>query len=1619
MAKKNTERFYQRLTRLFRSGPAIQRRTKGKSPKNYYASQLTQDMYGYQNPPSAGGFGREQSQGLMGQQGLLDRLTRYYEYIQMEQCLHEDTKIAVPGGYKTIKELSEEYNPEDEFVVCAFDHDSGHVIQATGRNARQTTFDHAYKVILDTGNEIIGSYDHPLMKQDGSYCAIKDLVVNDKLMSSYKTPERKVFHVPTVTSIEYYGLVPLYDLTVDYYKNFATDSVISHNSPEINSSLDIYGDEVAGSDEHGKSLHVFSEKPQIKKELEELFYDTLNTEYNLRPWARNLCQYGDLFLFVNVVPDDGVIHAQPIPVHEMERQEGFDPEDPYAVRYKWTERGNQYLENWQVAHFRLLGNDSFLPYGQSVLEGARRIWRILCLRYDTNIWTANGYKQIKDINAGDTVYSYDWNKHKTVPTKVKNVTPMGKQKLVEVHTSHRKIVTTPNHGLLVQDKNGEFYYKKSEDIELNIDSLVYPNFDDFESEAFYENVIDRIEVEEDETWDLEVDHELHNFVAEGVVSHNTMMEDAMLTYRVVRCLHGDTNVLTESGYKKIKDIEVGEKVYSYDEQHNQLVLSNVTDWVNNGEQQIWAVKSKNHFIKANENHPIYVFDQRTRSYEYVKVRNLIPTGRDPNGNKLIKDHHQLVKSTGELEDIVLVEPTDEYEEVYDIRTDNHFHNFIADGVIVHNSPERRVFYIDVGTINPEEVPSYMEQAKATIASNQVTDADTGRQDHRYNPLPVAKDTPIPLLDGRELTIEQLSEEHKKGNDHLWVYSIQDQTHKFVPGKVAWCGKNYTANRLIKVWLDDHTYVRTAPEHPFVMRDGSSKRADELKENDSIMPMYFKNSSKEDGMKIENYPMVYDPYSEKYKFVHRVVANDVLKNQREHVRKNTDWKKNKNLTVHHKDCNRKNSNPNNLEWMGNVDHFEHHAKTGRERLIAYNKSEAKRKKTAEDNRKYKKGQKMAEEYNNSELHKKHNEIRREAQKQSWKKDRQKRVASMTLNIPEECFDVLSKEISALKKSDQKKNISRETILEMFQTNPQILSLLRKANPAKSQKREFDEISRVPVERKLKQMGYSGFAEFRDSVVGYKNHKVLKVEEEHEPTDVYCMTIVGPNGEDDRHNFSVRNICTKNEKAQSFSVVVNSIEDDYWIPVRGNQGGTKIDTLSGGQHTTATEDVEFLQSKLFAALKVPKPYLNYDETVGSKATLSQTDIRFSRTISQIQKVIIAELNKLAMIHLYSKGFNNEDLVNFELKLSNPSTVALQQKLELWSNKFDIAGTAKDTELVDSRWIQKNILELTDDDIYRIQQGVREDKIREAELEAITFEERPETQATTVGTFDSSQYDVPGGDVPKQQQPGGDNSGNVDGSQGGGTDVIMNRGDQSVEDLKDKPKVSYKKGQPPIKATPFLTRHAHNRRRRVGMGGRENKAMPDFRRMLSQHDNSYNTDVYDSYFLQKPTKRESADQNTQPEEENEHLKSVFSDIAKDYYVKSDPMVSKEMKSIFTKFDVNFNRYNQYSKSNSNLLTETFIDQAFEESQQEEKKAEQDLQIDLWETYDFENMIAEVDRNYTSEKSDSDELSLINTISKDEKNSEPTGSLSEVVSEESDDQEKENEHNDDYENKTDEQPK
>ena len=124
----------------------------------------------------------------------------------------------------------------------------------------------------------------------------------------------------------------------------------------------------------------------------------------------------------------------------------------------------------------------------------------------------------------------------------------------------------------------------------------------------------------------------------------------------------------------------------------------------------------------------------------------------------------------------------------------------------------------------------------------------------------------------------------------------------------------------------------------------------------------------------------------------------------------------------------------------------------------------------------------------------------------------------------------------------------------------------------------------------------------------------------------------------------------EKTGEYNLKYNmqNMLEDFYIPVRGNDNATKIDTTPGLSYD-GIQDVEYLRDKLFAALKIPKAFLGYDENTEGKATLAAEDIRFARTIDRIQRIILSEFNKIALVHLYTQGYTDETLTNFELSMT----------------------------------------------------------------------------------------------------------------------------------------------------------------------------------------------------------------------------------------------------------------------------------------------------------------------------------------------------------------------------------
>jgi len=178
---------------------------------------------------------------------------------------------------------------------------------------------------------------------------------------------------------------------------------------------------------------------------------------------------------------------------------------------------------------------------------------------------------------------------------------------------------------------------------------------------------------------------------------------------------------------------------------------------------------------------------------------------------------------------------------------------------------------------------------------------------------------------------------------------------------------------------------------------------------------------------------------------------------------------------------------------------------------------------------------------------------------------------------------------------------------------------------------------------------------------------------------------------------------------------SIEEDYFLPVRGAAANTRIENLPGGTFTGDIDDVKYLRDKLFSAIKIPQSYLSRGEGADEdKTTLSQKDIRFARTIQRLQRAVVAELEKIGIIHLYIMGFRGDDLISHSLKLNNPSKLAELQELEQWRAKFDVASAATQGYF-SKRWVSKNIFGVTDEEFLRNQREMIGDAKVQAVLEA----------------------------------------------------------------------------------------------------------------------------------------------------------------------------------------------------------------------------------------------------------------------------------------------------------------
>ena len=843
----------------------------------------------------------------------------------------------------------------------------------------------------------------------------------------------------------------LYSRTLFY----DTDRITAYNdfrsmdmTPEIAAALDIISDEVCTRNERGNVISIYSDNLRIKKILQELFYRTLNAEFNLSFWTRELCKYGDCFLKLELDQNEGIYDCMMLPVGEIHKEIGYDG-NPKSTRYKW-DINNMFFEEWQVSHFCLLFDAARIPYGRSLLDPARKLWKQLQLA-----------------------------------------------------------------------------------------------------------------------------------------------EDAMLVYRLTR------------------------------------------------------------------------------------------------------------------------------------------------------APERRIFYIEVGNTDPNDVYQLIESVKKSVKKSTVVDPNSGRVNLKYNPityeedyfLPVrgeksskietlpgaclSLDTKIELLDGRSLELSEIIKEYENGKQ-LWSYSINPKTGEVVPGKITWAGVTRKNTDVVKITLDNGETITTTPDHKFPTRFNGIKQAKDLEVGESMWA-FNKKFEKIKGAgkkrKRNTYEMLFDHKKNSWIYTHRMVANFFkdLNEQEEFLFLEKYRSEDKN-TIHHKDFNRYNNSPENLCFMNPKDHFYYHQNNVEElhKFFGPEKVEEWKEMRKDGLRKYFSNLSEEELIMKANIARENSINSRQKSVSTFKKNpnrneiiRENSLKSKsTKNKPENKirYGINSKELWRNKEyvesvigpqrivyDEKMLSILSDFIKNGVDKTKDILPIINQpehefhklffgANASNQQLKKSNGITHNNLDKLVKHYGYNNWRSFKKTAECF-NHKIVSIEYLSEKQDTGTITIDGPEQYHNFHNFALSvGIFTQN---------------------------SNLDQIA---------DIEYLQNKLFAAIKVPKTYLNYAESMPGGSTLSQVDLRFSRTINRIQEQIVLELRRIANVHLYFLGFE-DDLDNFTITLTNPSTQLELLKLETWKARMEVFKELFSSEVtspVSYSWAMEYILGFSKSEIKQIIRQKKVEKKMFSEIE-----------------------------------------------------------------------------------------------------------------------------------------------------------------------------------------------------------------------------------------------------------------------------------------------------------------
>ena len=666
---------------------------------------------------------------------------------------------------------------------------------------------------------------------------------------------------------------------------------------------------------------------------------------------------------------------------------------------------------------------------------------------------------------------------------------------------------------------------------------------------------------------------------------------------------------------------------------------------------------------------------------------------------------------------------------------------LEDAIVIYTitrAPDRRIFYIDVGSLPKMKAEQYVTDIMNKFKNKLVYNASTGELADSKKHLSMIEDfwlarrdgcfslgTKVKLLDGRDVSIADLSTEYQAGKEN-WTYSVSPEG-KVVPGLITWAGITKCNTQVVDVTLDNGEVITCTPEHKFVLRTGEKIEAQDMTAGMSLMPI---NVEKRPLYKNKDYFYVQDNETNKWVTVHKMVASYFDEVEPKKV-------------IHHKNLNRFNNNPSNLQIMGKQEHLDLHTTLAKEVRAS---------KTAEELAEWNKNNSEAQlRFYQSEvgqLVKEKTKVRnitdsrikdglkkgREAIRANRAKDKgilshEEYLKKWSPGFTEGISDVGNGVCRQMREHDQA-NLSEvefakkwakgaATNAKRYAENAQIFDLKKvvelmrdKIHPLFKNNEVLDCFKAVQSDMTVRKMrkllntfGYSTVSDFvvrncdaelsprrKYNTKHTNNHKVVSIVWREDKIDVGTLTVDGENLYHDYHNYALA----------SGVFVMNS-------------KGTEISSLPGSQSLIQADFVEYFQNKLFQSLNVPisrmKPETGF--TLGKSQEITREELKFSKFVGKLRIKFSGLFHSMLRIQLIAKGIiradewdNIRSKIRYDFIRDNHFSEL--KEAEILTNRLATL------QLVDpylgkyysKRYIQKNVLNMADEDISDIESEIKQE-------------------------------------------------------------------------------------------------------------------------------------------------------------------------------------------------------------------------------------------------------------------------------------------------------------------------